>query len=322
VNLPYSIIANRWIKKLCMLFACALFFYAGTAQTVSVTADRNKILLGEQITLQLKAEDINTRTSFLENWFALNDSSNHLQVVKKEKIDTIEIRGLTTYLQKVFITSFDSGRWQFAPLTMNVKDKVTGKQTILKTDSIYIEVLPVDVSAMLDYHALKDILDVEAKPDYTLYIIIGGSVIVLLIVIWLFRKMFAKKKLAPPKPVYKGTALEHALQQINELQQQNLPAKNQVKLFYTKLSDICREYFSAQLSIHASQITSDELMITLIVYLQDEKRRTAFYQWLRLTDAVKFAKYIPEAVQNNEAVETAIASLQHIDQLIKQTKAA
>jgi hypothetical protein len=63
-------------------------------------------------------------------------------------------------------------------------------------------------------------------------------------------------------------------------------------------------------------------MVTLIVYLQDEKRRTAFYQLLRLTDVVKFAKYIPEAVQNNEAVETAIASLQHIDQLIKQTKAA
>jgi len=303
-----------------MLFTCALFFYAGIAQKVSVAADRNKILLGEQITLQLKAEDINTRTSFLENWLLQDDSASHIQIVKKEKTDTIEIKGLTTYLQKVIITSFDSGRWQIVPPPVILHDKVTGKKTLLKADSLAIEVLPVDVSAMLDYHALKDILDVEAKPDYTLYVIIGGSVLVLLLVIWLLRKMFAKKKTAPPKPVYKGTALEYALQQINELQQQNLPANRQVKLFYTKLNDICRDYFSAQLSLHASQITSDELMITLIVYLQDEKRRTAFYQLLRLTDAVKFAKYIPEAVQNNEAVETAVTSLQHIDQLIKQIK--
>ena len=118
----------------------------------------------------------------------------------------------------------------------------------------------------------------------------------------------------------KGTALEYALQQIKELQQQNLPAKGEIKLFYTKLSDICREYFSTQLSIHASQITSDELMVTIIVYLQDEQKRTAFFQLLRLTDAVKFAKYIPDMSQHDNAVQTAIASLQHIDQLIKQTK--
>ncbi|QEC68785.1 hypothetical protein FRZ67_16270 [Panacibacter ginsenosidivorans] len=303
-----------------MLFTCALLFYAGMAQKVSVTADRNKILLGEQIIMQLKAEDINPRTSVLQNWFILSDSTDHIKIVKKEPIDTIEINGYTTYLQKITITSFDSGRWQITPSPIILQDNATGKKTLLKTGSVVVDVLPVDVSGLQDYHALKDILDVEAKPDYTLYILIAGSVIVLVIAVLLLRKMFAKKNLAPPKPVYKGTALEYALQQIKELQQQNLIAGNQVKLFYTKLNNICREYFSTQLTVNASQTTSDELMLTLIVYLQDEKKRTAFFQLMRLTDAVKFAKYIPDATQHEEAIQTAVASLQHIDQQIKQTK--
>lgn len=305
-----------------MLLTCALFFYAGDAQKISVTADRTKILLGEQIVVQLKAEDINDKTDFLQNWFLFNDSSEHIKIVKKEPVDTIEINGLNTYLQKIIITSFDSGRWQITPPPVIVQNRATGSTTVLKADSLFIEVLPVDVSGLMDYHVLKDIIDVDAKPDYLLYILIAVSAIVLAVLVWLYFKQLSKKKLQPVKAVYKGTALEHALKKIKELQQQNLSAKGQVKLFYTGLSEICREYFSEQLNIKASNITSDELMVAIIVYLQDEKRRTAFFQLLRLIDAVKFAKYLPDETQYDEAIVTAIKSLQHIDQLIKQTKAA
>ncbi|CAN5640771.1 BatD family protein [soil metagenome] len=303
-----------------MLFTCALFYYAVDAQKISVTADRTKILLGEQIVLQLKAEDINDKNDFLQNWFLFNDSSAHIQIVKKEPVDTIEINGLNTYLQKIIITSFDSGRWQITPPPIIIQNRATGSKTVLKADSLFIEVLPVDVSGLMDYHVLKDIIDVEAKPDYLLYILIGTSVIVLAVFIWLYVEPLSKKKTQPVKAVYKGTALEHALKKIKELQQQNPPAKGQMKLFYTELSEICREYFSEQLNIQASHITSDELMVAIIVYLQDEKRRTAFFQLLRLIDAVKFAKYLPAEVHHDEAVTTATASLQHIDQLIKQSK--
>jgi tRNA isopentenyl-2-thiomethyl-A-37 hydroxylase MiaE len=118
--------------------------------------------------------------------------------------------------------------------------------------------------------------------------------------------------------VYKGTPLEHALQKIKELEQEDLPAKGQIKLFYTKLSDIWKNYFGDQLQVRSTQSTSGELMMLLSVYLQNEKNRTQFYQLLLLADAVKFAKYIPVTEQNSEAVKTTITSLQHIDALIKR----
>ena len=66
MNLPVQIYRKKIVIKLCMLLTCALFFYAGDAQKISVTADRTKILLGEQIVVQLKAEDINDKTDFLQ----------------------------------------------------------------------------------------------------------------------------------------------------------------------------------------------------------------------------------------------------------------
>jgi hypothetical protein len=321
-NLPFTIdnsSSKIYRSQLFILITGLLFFNtSGHAQTISASIDRNKILIGEQVTLQLKAEDINSRMSFLQSWFNIPDTAAHLQVVKREAIDTADVGGLNTYVQNITITSFDSGKWKLGPLQLTVQDRTTGKQTILKTDSVILEVLPVDVSGMENYHDVKDIIAVEAKPDYTLYIAIVLSAIVLAILVWLLIKSMKKKKEAPAKPVYKGTPLERALQQIKELQSENLFAQNQVKLFYVKLTDICRNYFSDQLLVRSSQATSDELMVLIGVYLQNEKMRTPFFQFLRLADVVKFAKYTPSQEQNNEAVETAIKTLQHVDALTQR----
>ena len=290
------------------------------AQNISAVTDRNKILIGEQVVLQLKAEDINTAKAFIQNWFAVIDSSNHIQIVKREPIDTIDVNGLKSYLQKITLTSFDSGRWKLSPLKILLKDKTTGKETFLQTDSVTLDVLPVNISELKNYHDVKDIIDVQAQTDYTLYVIIAGVVIVLAIITFFIIKKLKNKKPPVAKPVYKGTALQVALQQIKELQQKNNSEAINIKSFYTALTAICREYFEDQLQVRSSQATSDELMILLAVYLQDEKKRTAFYQLLRLSNAVKFAKYLPGQDQNKEAIETAITSLQHIDGLIKQIK--
>jgi hypothetical protein len=319
-NLIKSFLRIFVLKPIVLLTGFLFFIFFAQSQTVSASIDRNKILIGEQVNLQLKAEDINTRMTFLQDWFNIPDSISHIQIVKRNAVDTIDVGGTTTYTQTLTVTSFDSGKWKLGPLQLIMQDRTTGKQTLLQTDSIVLEVLPVDVSNMQNYHDVKDILDVDVKPNYWLYVAIAASVIVLVILIWLMVKGSKKKKIAPPKPAYKGTPLEHALQQIKELQSEDLPAKRQMKLFYTRLSDILRNYFNDRFQVHSTQATSDELMVLLSVYLQDEKYKTQFYQLLRLTDAVKFAKYIPSMEQNEAAVQTAIDSLKHVDSLTQRTK--
>lgn len=311
---------KKFLLQICMLVTGILFFYSSHAQKVSVVADREKILIGEQVVVQLKLEDVNARDISLQKWFTFPDSIPHIQIVKKDTLDSVDVNGLKTYLQKITITSFDSGRWAIAPVQTVLQDNATGKQIILGSDSIFLDVLPVDVSGLQDYHALKEILDVKTQPDYFLIGTIAVSVIILAVLVWLFVKQFRKRKLQPVKPVYKASALEKAINKIKELSKRDAEIFLQAKIFYTELINICREYFSEQLYINAANITSDELMLAIIVYMQDEKRRTAFFQLQRLTDAVKFAKYLPTTNHKEEAIIVAIESLKHIDQQIKQSK--
>ena len=79
------------------------------AQQAVVTLDRDQILIGEQVTLQLKVENLTDQAQSLQSWFKVQDTAGHIQVVRAGKMDTISVDGQTTLMQKLTITSFDSG---------------------------------------------------------------------------------------------------------------------------------------------------------------------------------------------------------------------
>src|SRR4051794_23294278 len=78
---------SKLIARSLQFLACSfLFLFSAAAQQVSATIDRDKILLGEQVTLQLKAEEIRTEDNPIVAWFNLPDTINHLEVVKRSAI--------------------------------------------------------------------------------------------------------------------------------------------------------------------------------------------------------------------------------------------
>jgi hypothetical protein len=289
------------------------FWRIAPAQTITARLDRDKIVLGEQVTLELKLEGLNTANSFLTEWFDLPDTSNHIQIIRRDTVDTIEVAGLTSYLQHITITSFDSGKWAIPLPKLFIQNKATGKKTALKAETVFLQVLPVDVSSLQDYHVIKDIIVVPVKQSYVLLVagIISGIVVIVLAFLLLTRKR--KPLAAPSKPAQFINPIDEALQKIQALKQEGLPAKGQTVLFYTRLDDICRAYFTRRMQIKAMQCTSDELIIKLNVYLQNRDSKTKFCQLLRLADAVKFAKYLPAEQQHEEALQHATASLQYIE---------
>jgi len=320
-----SSVVNREWKALSRLFLAVLpvtvFFNTSFSQKIIATLDRDKIVIGEQVTLQLKVIDVNPRTSFIVQWFSFNDSVNHLAFIKKEPVDTVDVGGLNTYLQRITITSFDSGKWAIPLQQIILQDKTTGKQTNLKADSVYLQVLPVDVSNLKDYHDIKDIIDVPRQTDYTLIIAAAISVVVVtVLLILIFRR---KKKPAPvivkktPKSI--RPPLEEAMHKLKQLEKEGLPFKGQTKLFYIQLDEICREYFESRMNIHITQLTSEELLPVLAVYLQNAQAKAGYRQLLMLVDAAKFAKYTPGEQENTEAIQLAAASLEHIDRQIQMT---
>jgi hypothetical protein len=267
----------------------------GYSQQVSAVADREKILLGEQIKLTLRSDNVPGITQ----WFMLPDSVNHIEVVERSKIDTIAVESIQRYEQVITLTSFDSGRWQLPAL------RLTTNKGTLATQPIAIEVLPVDVSQMQDYHDIKEIIEVAPENNWLSLIIIIALTLLSLGALYYF--MQRKRATMISRPVLDGnlTPLQWALRELEKLQQENLSAGQAIKTYYQRLTNISRQYFYLQLQHKALHQTTSEWMLQLQPLPVRQDAKIAFLQLLRLADTVKFARYLPPTEENSSALQVA-----------------
>lgn len=265
--------------------------------------DRDRIFIGEQIKLKLSAEKGKAGIT----WFRFPDSLNHLEVVKRGKIDTVLNGRYTNYYQTILLTSFDSGRWEFPPLSL-----AGVKQSTLP---ISIDVLPVDVSKMQEYNDIKDIEDI--KPENNWFITAIIAFITLLSVAAVYWLLIKKKKVLGSGVPVRGNVspLEWAMGELSKLHSPQSSDPVTIKKYYSDLNNISRTFFNMQLQQHSLQQTTDEWMINLQPLAVDNGIKTAFFQFLRLADTVKFAKYLPPERENETSVNAIKIMIQRVSLL-------
>jgi hypothetical protein len=312
--------AFKSFKRLFLfLISHFLFLIHLSAQSVSASLDRDKILLGEQVTLQLNLTNLNTATSFIASWPQLKDTINHLEILKRASIDTIEVNSLNSYQQSFTITGFDSGKWQLGPFDFIIQDKTSGKQIKISSPVIYLTVLPVDVSTLKDYHPIKDIIEVEKSFNW-MPVIIAVAVIIVAVIVFILIKKRKKKIIEPLKPVLQGTPLERAIEKLQQLSLQYLNTNTEIKKFHSDIDIICRQYFEEIMHVKAMQATTSELFSRISVYMQDADLRGKVRHIFDLNASVKFAKYFPAETESKQTLNEVIVSLQKIDLVIQQAK--
>jgi LPXTG-motif cell wall-anchored protein len=280
----------------------ALFFSAITiAQsktTVKATVDRSQILIGEPISLRL---EVDVPENEAIRFFQI-DSLPHFEFLDQQKIDTSNTGSGTVLSQIIKITSFDSGRWVIPSL-------VLGENIV--TDSIPIDVGFSPFNPEQPYHDIKEIIEVtpeEKKEKPQWWYLLAGAALLLIIVVLIFRK---KKKpvvtvVEPPVDPYK-----EAMTQLEKLQKE----KPEVKQYYSKLVDIFRIYVLNKTGIHSLQNTTDDLVSQLRELKIPKEQFEKISQTLRLSDFVKFAKYIPSSEDDKNSFDTINWSIQKIEQL-------
>lgn len=303
-----------------LLFLLSCFSVA-RAQHITVELDKDKILIGGQVTLQFKLEDYNPRLFTLQGgWFNMPDTINNLEVVKRSKIDTISAGGYVTYVQKLTITSFDSGSWKFPPFGLSLLKRGDTKPIELKAPYLTLDVLTVDVMGMKEYHPVKDIAEVDIHNNPWLILVLAVMSIVSGITLrWFIRVRKRAHKMATLSRMRKRgrSPLYRATQQFTALKK-TLPIPfDQIKDFYTQVEDICRNYLSEMFLEETLQSTSSEIMVLLKKYITDEETVEKFADFLMMCDSVKFAKYIPStaAEDQEQFIDEAAANLQQINKL-------
>ena len=302
-----------------LLFTFYCLFFNSSAQSVSASLDRDKILLGEQVKLQLSLSKVNEGLSFVATWPQIKDTINHTEIVKRNAIDTINVSGYYTYQQDFTVTSFDSGRWQIGPFTFVVQNKTTGKQITLTTAPLYLTVLPVDVSSLQEYHPIKDIIDVDIAFNW-MPVMIAIGLLILAIIIFIIIKKTKKKSVRKPKAGSKETPLQRALKKLYMLEKEELTSNLDIKKFHSETDIIIRQYFEDVMRVKALQLTTAELFSRMNVFMQDAQLRSKFQQLFELNASVKFAKYLPEPDESKSTLNGIIQVLHQIDDTINQSR--
>jgi len=160
---------------------------------------------------------------------------------------------------------------------------------------------------------MNDIKDVKPPiylPDYGFFLWAFLVLLALGIAIYfLFRIKRSDPKITEPQ-VPDLPPWEKAYQQLEALNKENLIDKAMFKEYFTRVSDITRQYMENRFNIRAPHMSSEEFLYFLgkSGHL-NESQKTALKEFLNSCDMVKFAKYDPtisEALKNFDCAKKLI----------------
>ena len=298
------------------------------AQDVRVAAqiDTNKILIGEQIQLDLSADFRVDQGAINITWPSFKDTITELiEIVAQGKIDTIIPDKDDPYhfrLEQKFILSiFDSGFHVLPPFQFKINND---SNALFETEAFLIEVQTVAVDTT---QAIKDIkapygaaFDIK---EYMDYIYIGlGILITLLLLSYFIYRWYQKRKgqhqeekiIIPPKKAH-----EKALEALHELKNKKLWQGGKIKLYYSELSDIIRSYIEDRYLVYALEHTTDEILQSFQHIECPQSSKIKLKQLLRLADLVKFAKENPLPNENELSIQLAVDFVEQTKLIEEQT---
>lgn len=189
---------------------------------------------------------------------------------------------------------------------------VSGGDT-LRSQAFSLKVNPVDVSKLTDVHPIAAAMDYETKwydflpdwiTDYWLWILCAVVLIAAGVCAYLILTKKVDVPLVPkkkPLPPY-----QLAMQRLEHLRGENLWQNGQEKEYYTRLTDILRDYLQGRFGINAMEMTSQQ--ITRILSQNEATRmpNKRMKQILEIADFVKFAKVRPLPDDNARALAEAV----------------
>ena len=291
-------------RLLCMTFA--LFGLLASAQTprpvVSTSIDRDSMSIGDRFTLNVQVDkDIMQVVDFPS--FEGGMMTDRIEVVAESGIDTLSRNGRRVSLAKKYLlTTFDEGIYSLAGFPVLYMDKNV-EDTIESGDSLRLLVSTFEIDT-----ATSTIYDIKAplRPkvkfgEWSGWALCGllGAALVAFAIYMIVRWRKGRPIFGQPKP--KLPPHVAAIRALEALNSQKLWQNGKHKAYYTRLTDIMRQYLKERYGIQALEMTSDEIMSALSAVELEDKNRGELSQLLKTADFVKFAKYAPDAEQNEIA---------------------
>ncbi|HEU4632386.1 MAG TPA: hypothetical protein VFS22_00285 [Flavisolibacter sp.] len=285
------------MKRLIFLFILLINFWGpafSQAPRISATVGKQKILIGEQLQLYLKAVYAKPGAA---TWFVV-DSFPHFEILQKSKIDSQQTSEGLFLQQAITLTSWDSGRWAIPSFTLGTH----------KTNPILVTVGYTPMDPNQPYNDIKDIIEVQKPFASNWYWYLLGIAVLIALFLLFFPPKDEKKAAAVPVPV--EDPYRAALNRLERLRPSDEP-----KHLYTELVDTFRNYLEKRKNIQSFSKTTDDLSVQIKHLDLPKEQYHQLVQTLRMSDMVKFAKYLPQAKEREESLEVIKKNIITIENL-------
>ena len=307
---------ERRMKSVLLFIVLGLSIQFAIAQppTVTTRVDKKQILIGEQ--LKYNVEAVFPVNAFRVTWFSVPDSFSHFEVVTRGKLDTVENNGTITCSQTLTLTSFDSGVYAIPALQLTF-DPIAGDSAMnVFTDTIPINISYSPLDSTKTFHDIKAIIEVKDEIPWWMWA--GGAALLVLVIagiIYLVKYLRSRKK---GEPIFNSnlSPLDEAMQALGTLQNEQILLKGDIKQFHTRLSDIFKRYVSRKMDKNVFNLTSSDILLLFQDTLLSKADTSLIAGALRMSDAVKFAKYYPHKEDSESAWISTRKAIEQVDKII------
>ncbi len=282
------------MKRYLAFITCFVFGLSGLfAQTrVSVQLDTTDILIGDQFQYELILE-LSKNSELQSIDYAAIEQAEEIELIEQSGLDTISDRGNVLLMQRLTLTSFDSGYHKIPSVPVSILEN--GRPKTIRTNDLAfnVSIIPI-ASDTVSLAPIKTIIEEPLKfQDILPYLLIGVGIIALVMVIYYY--LSSRKKEVKPPPSVIVPAHQVALEKLKALQSKKLWQQGKIKQFQSELTHIVREYLENRFEIPALESTTEETLqmvkkLDLATNWHDKLR-----DMFQIADLVKFAKAKPPA---------------------------
>jgi hypothetical protein len=293
------------MKKLLIILIVsisAVLSAGGQDIKVGASFDTSRIFIGDQVHYTITVErpsDLSVSIKTLRDTLCKN-----VEIVSGPSVDSLLMQdNKLKIIRKYLITSFDSGFYQVPPVYAEIKDASGIKRYY--SDYSPLQVMRVKIAPPDTTAKIFDIIK-PYKAPVTLGEIIPWLIIALIAaalawgVILLFRRF--KKNKSVDEPVRSpDPAHIIAFRELEKLKEDQVWQKGELKHYYTRLTEILRQYLENRYGVCSLEMTTSETLEALVkTGFRKDESYTLIKTILNGSDLVKFAKYKPDPVENEE----------------------
>jgi hypothetical protein len=307
---PSTIHHPRYLALIVLLF---IFLPARSQDSPSVKTqiDKTHILIGEQFRLGIDV--IVPAGTTLE--LPRLDTLPHFVLLEKGSVDSLTTGTSRSYHLEWRLTSFDSGVCKIPALPLFIGNRQYQSDSLL-VDVSYGE----NVDSLKEYHDIRGIIDIENPAvKYILWIVLGLTILAILLYM-----LTASKRLAVGPVAEEGapgkvslSPFEEAMASLDALKKMPFSDPASVKKYYSGMNDTLRIYLSRSMGLSTMERTNEELILQLSRLDMGKESFTHLAGSLRMSDFVKFAKYIPDVYDNERNLEVIRSSIVLINEIRK-----